>query len=545
MKPIYSKICVLALSGAIVTGCNDLDTELLGEHVTQEQKDQTIKEDPSSVKAGVTGIMANFINLWGIYGADVERHIDFGWPSVMLMLDSRGADMPGVAAGYNWYLTQMRMTDYNDNNYTNCMSWYTLYNQMHAANLVLESLDPKSDDPTYQFYMAQAHTMRAYDLFQLAQLFQFTYVSHQNEPCVPIRTVENMHDASGTPRATVEEVYKQIQADLKRAIELFEESGVQRSDKRYVDAAVAHGIRARVNLVMNHWEDAAQDAQDAIDLSGAHPYSIAQVSSPAFIDINDSSWLWGILINESDDVVSTGIVNFPSHMGSLCYGYSSVGAWRMINTSLYESIPDTDVRKGWWLNADGESTNAAATVYTCSPTLTASGFPAMLDAESYMGTMAGGRPYAQVKFAPYGGVLYQSTNACDIPLMRIEEMYYIKAEAMAMGGNPGGGKQELEDFVKAYRDPSYSCAASSAKDIQDEIWRQRRIEFWGEGISYFDLMRLNKGIDRRDGGFPSAYVFNVPAGDNLMRLLIPQGEMQANPKIGANNAQGSQPQRVQ
>ena len=38
-----------------------------------------------------------------------------------------------------------------------------------------------------------------------------------------------------------------------------------------------------------------------------------------------------------------------------------------------------------------------------------------------------------MKYGPYKGVMAQSTNASDIPLMRVEEMYLILAEAQAMG----------------------------------------------------------------------------------------------------------------
>ena len=80
-------------------------------------------------------------------------------------------------------------------------------------------------------------------------------------------------------------------------------------------------------------------------------------------------------------------------------------------------------------------------------------------------------------------------------------MYLILAEAQAMGGNASQGKTTLENFVKTYRDPQYSCEGSSDKEIQDEVWIQRRIELWGEGLAYFDLLRLRKGIDRASTKF--------------------------------------------
>lgn len=72
--------------------------------------------------------------------------------------------------------------------------------------------------------------------------------------------------------------------------------------------------------------------------------------------------MWGILITEQDRVSTTGICNFPSHMGSLNYGYASVGGWRRISPKLYSEIPASDVRKGWFLNGEGVSANLPAAV---------------------------------------------------------------------------------------------------------------------------------------------------------------------------------------
>ena len=44
-------------------------------------------------------------------------------------------------------------------------------------------------------------------------------------------------------------------------------------------------------------------------------------------------------------------------------------------------------------------------------------------------------------------------------------------------------------FNEAYGNQSTSA-------FQNEIWWQRRIEFWGEGLATFDIKRLNKGIIR-------------------------------------------------
>lgn len=199
-------------------------------------------------------------------------------------------------------------------------------------------------------------------------------------------------------------------------------------------------------------------------------------------------------------------------------------------------IPDTDVRKGWWLDEDGYSPNLLKTYN--SPNLDAS-----LTALDYV-KMLGCPSYTQVKFAPYKNELYTDMNACDVPLMRIEEMYLILAEAKAMSGDPGAASQLLQSFVSIYRNPAYVFSSADAGEVQQEVWTQRRIELWGEGMSYYDILRLNKGVDRRGGGFPAEWVYNVSAGDQALIYRIPQAEEQANPLLGGNNPVATKPTPV-
>jgi hypothetical protein len=267
---------------------------------------------------------------------------------------------------------------------------------------------------------------------------------------------------------------------------------------------------------MNKWAEAASDAKNAIKNSAATPYGMDDLSKPGFSDIDDASWMWGIVVAETDRPVTSGICNFPSHMGSLNYGYASVGAWRCINKELFASIPASDVRKGWWLDETAYSPNLS-------------------NEEAEYAAEAGCPPYTQMKFGCYNDEVYTSTNANDIPLMRIEEMYLIQAEAEAMAGDAAAGAATLENLIKTYRDPNYTCAATEAIGVQEAVWNQRRIELWGEGFSYGDLMRLKKGVDRRGAGFAAHLIFNIPAGDKALIYPIPQAEMERNPLIGENN----------
>ena len=534
-----------AVAGMMLAGCADLDTVPLGDTITADQKEQVVADNPDMVAASVAGITTLFSSFMAFFD---EYHSDFGFPSSMLTMDSRGIDMVGLNVGYNWFVYALTMSDYSNSAVDNSMLWQTMYRQIYAANNLISVIPTTTDNDKLQFYLAQGLAIRAFDYFVLAQMYQFTYEGNTDAPCVPLILDTNASTAAtdGIARNTVGEVYAQIMSDLNNAVNLLKASSFTRADKRYVSYEVAVGLRARVELVMQDWDAAAKDAQEAISNSQAQPISILEAKAPGFLDMNEPNWMWGIYIDETDDVVNSGIVNWPSHMGSLNYGYASVGAWRKINADLYARIPATDVRKGWWLDANGNSPN--------------------LDDEQASFLKSSKAPaYTQVKFAPYGGEVYTAVNANDIMLMRIEEMHLIKAEAQAMGSaGPAVGLQTLTEFVQKFRDPAYSPTASSPAAVQEAVWMQRRLELWGEGLSYFDLMRLRKGIDRRKGGFEAEVNFLVEdtkaaerasiervkagqggvEGTTIQRLIyqIPNSETEANALINASDNNLSSPQ---
>lgn len=524
-----NKILYFAGLSILATACNDLDTEPLGNIITTTQKEDVVKGDPSMIESSVAAIPSTG-NLFGkVLGT--SQHMDFGYPAINAGLDCRTADMVSDVTGYNWFSEQVEYSDYKPTSRLTRIVWGTMYNQILAANSVIGTIDPETTDPTSMNYLAQGLAYRANSYFVLAQAYQFTYKGNETKPCVPIITNLNQNEvaANGAPRSTVEEVYAQIKADIDEAIRLLEAAGnittSDRANKKFFTASSAHGLRARINLVMQNWAEAASDAEYVIEKSGATPYSIAEVSTPSFWNAADHSWLLAVVVEESDRVVTTGICNWPSMMCSFSSnGYVAVGAWRKGSKKMVESLAISDVRKGWWLNANGKS-----------PILSPEQQSYLTGAISAPATPA----YVNVKFDIYNSNFSNPVCANDIPLMRIEEMHLILAEAQAMGGDPAKGAQTLTSFVSTYRDPEYNCAASSAQAIQDEVWNQRRVELWGEGLAYFDVLRLNKNIDRRGAGFAPAVCFDIQAGDPILILSIPQTEVQGNPLLGANNVEPS------
>lgn len=537
-----SKYISLAVVAASAAGCADLDTEYYGSYVTDEQKEATLSQNPEMALAAVISVAAEF---GSYYGQVYASHFDFGYPAIMMGLDGQTADflakIPYTSSTIYWF----GYVSPSPSGIPTNMMWYHLYDQIKTANALISTISADVEDGTSKFFRAQGLAVRAFDYWVLAQCYQFNYVGHESSPCVPIITDENMEEVAseGAPRATVQDVYDFILGDINEAISLLEQSGVDPSSvqsdkpKRMVSLATAYGLRARVYLTMHKYAEAASDAQAAIDNFSGRPYTRSEVSVPAFVNSDDASWMWSIVVASTDRPVTTGICNWPSQMGSFNDGYANFSGWRWINKKLYNSIPATDVRKGWWLDENYTSPNLSTAEQEYLDQYIGSG------SGNYTTNSTDIMPYTQVKYAVAGGGLGGYTTGYEVPLMRIEEMYLILAEAQGMSGNVSGGLTTLNNFVTSCRDSRYSFSTTDATELQDEIWRQRRIELWGEGLAFFDVMRLNKDVDRTEGACMDAYNYIIPAGDPVLIYCIPLDEITANAQISAsdNNPTSSKP----
>ena len=521
MKTV-SKYFFLAVAACLsLTACEDMmDLQPEGATKTDALKLDAYTKIPANAIAEINAIYAQMIAL---YAGGTSNHNDFGIASCMMLLESEGQDWIGPNTGYNWF----GYSDFYARNYNaavNLMMWNTYYKTIAACNNVCASTDPETQNPDAMANLGQARAVRAYCYTVLAQLYQFPYSdATKNLPCVPI-VVENMSAERQTanPRATVQEVYDLIMSDLNYAVTALE--GWERADKAAADQAVAYGLRARVNMLLGNYTAAAQDAAAAIQVSGAQPYTLAEVSKPTFCHAEAKSVIWANIIVESNDVVQTGIINWPSHMSSLYVdGYTGVGTYRSISSDLYSKIPTTDVRKGWWLNENLQS-----------PLLEGTNNPYSV----WKAYIEDGMQYANVKFGVPDDDMVNLVADADWTLMRYEEMLLIQAEALARSGAEGEAKALLEGWVKENRDPSYTVGLN----ILDEIWMQRRIELWGEGFAWFDLNRLHKPIIRTNStNWPEAWVVDVAANHACRIWTLPDREIQNNDGISEqdNNPVGN------
>lgn len=530
-----------------LTACNDLNEQEYegNKYLSADQRLATNEVIPERVKATYDG-MFNYIGKGGTSGTGKgQRPDDFGLVMALLSGDLEGADAAAGDNNYNWFSVCSVLSSRNAN-YANPYIRYVIpYKQMGVANQVISSYPADTQDKTAITYMASARTIRAYDYMMLAPYFQFGYEQAADQPCVPL--LSDSVDATHNPRATVKQVYAVIMNDLNYAIEHLD---AERSNKQYINVDVALGLRARANLAMGKWADAAADAEKVISSGRYTPATREEVSVPGFDDATKGdghAWIWAVLRTEADAQDNAGYGNDQSSAAWNCAfsgnGYAAAtGNTPVINQLLYDKIPATDVRKGWWLNAQKHSPNWANLSWTDPDNGRVAKGDQMADFVLKNGNKSAFQPYTNIKFGMKNGV-GATTNMNDFPLMRIEEMYLIAAEGYAKSGNEAKAREILTNFVKTYRDPSYDINGRGLS-LADEIWFQRRVELWGEGFFTVDAKRLGKPIVRFHQGvannLPSAFQFNVAADDGWLNMRFPQSEKNNNLSI-VDNEGGSLP----
>lgn len=521
---------ILLLSATMVVVSCDLDKFPEGSTVTQDQKNEVVELLPDRISSELNGLKTGLYSHTNLL-TDNNNHMDYGFPAACMIYETAGQDLLTLndQTGYNKFISSQRLLDRNITSTFNGFLWKLYYKHMKTANDILKAIPANVEDTSLKRYRGQALASRAFDYLQLIQTYQLTYIGHETANGVPL-VLESTDDTElmNNPRASVQQVYARIMEDLDEAISLLANASA-RADKAEISSEVAYGLRARANLLMGKWSAAASDAAKAY--AGATAYSAAEVSVPTFYNATDNAWIWGIVVTTEDYLAKTGIVNWPSNLCSLTgMGYTTAAsatdvAYRLINKNLWTEIPESDVRKGWWVDEDlyspvlDNGLGEDYAYYWANGMFNGGTFPSKFS------------PYTNVKFGPDNGTFADTDNAQDWPLMRVEEMKLIEAEAIGRD-NLAAGKQKLEEFVKQYRDPSYTCTAGSLDAFIDEVWFQRRIELWGEGFALFDILRLKKPIVRQGANYPINSTFAEIAPESpIMIYRIPEVETSVNSAI--------------
>lgn len=419
-------------------------------------------------------------------------HNNFGYGAMMHIRDLQTGDCTQEESDYGTWFNNWQRNKYMGQDYFYAQfQWLYYYRHMQAVNNVISAINPESATTEQKGWLGAAYAYRAMLYLDLARMYEFLpndATSNINEDgkdvaglTVPIvKAGMSETEARNNPRVPHAEMAKFIEEDLDAA----EKYIVDLSDTRgnvLPDLGCAYGLKARLYMWDGQYDKAQQYARKAIEATSSDPMTEKECLNTTTGFNVAEPWMWAAQQTSTTRTVTTGLINWTSWVANqTTYGYSSLPGdpFFKIDRRMYERISDTDFRKLEFKAPEGSTLESKVAFVDAS-------FKTILP------------EYASVKFRPGNGNFKDNTvgSAVAYPLMRVEEMYFIEAEAAAHQ-NAAQGKTMLEKFMKQYRDPQYVCAVASTEDVVEEIVFQKRVELWGEGQSFFDYKRLNMSVTR-------------------------------------------------
>ena len=515
LRTVRHQVPALALAGvaslSLFTAC--MEDTLPSDMYTQEQLNQSPK-----AKEGA---------FWAIPSTIVQPtgdHWEFGWGTLMCARDVMTGDMFQPYKGGNKFIPFSQVL-YMGQDYVLCNALYKpCYDVILAANISIKgyAANEANLSNAEKGLLGASYAFRGLSYLELAAMFEFLpneiFPDGRNAQgkvvtnlTVPIVTeAVSQKESYNNPRATHKEMFDFILSDLDKAEANIDKLDVKTKDVPHLD--VVYGLKARLYLWDGQYDKAAEYARKAINAHTGNPLTKEEWVDPitGFNSPNVGSWMLSASVNKEILGERYNLSNWTGWLSPESR-FSYAGVLRIyptIDRSLYDKIADTDFRKLSFKAPKGHP-------------------------------LAGKTPYVNVKvgesFTDYTSVkfrcgqgntqLHSVGAACSYPLMRVEEMYLIEAEAVAHT-NAAKGVELLNTFMKTYRDANYNCTLSNSDEVVQEVVLQKRIELWGEFRTFFDIKRLNMSVTRAypDSNFPNEFKYNTKGRPAWMNIVLPKFE---------------------
>lgn len=488
----------------------------------------------SATKAQAMAMPAQLNAMDDDYVDNNNWHAVFGYPAMMIIRDMMCNDMGFPTSDYAHHFYYFGADKYLGGQYIYAAYiWEYYYKLIQTANAVIGVVNPETATKEQLGFLGAAYAFRAMAYLDLARMYEFLpnemtkSVNADNNDVtgltVPIvKPGMTEQEARNNPRAKKEDMVEFIKGDLELAKQYIPNI-TDRISRTLPNLACVYGLEARFDMWIEDYSAAAAAAENAIAESGMTPLSEAVALDKASGMNTPSQFMWCCNLVKEDAAVQSGIVNFVSWMSNqTSFGYTgtATGQYMICDKKFYNRISPTDWRIKWWQAPEGSDLRNQK---------------AKNHIEYLIASAAEDMPeLASLKFRPGQGNTedYNVGCAVAVPLMRVEEMYFIKAEAEAHT-DAAKGLATLTDFMVQYRDPNFAKKVSTVEAAIDEIIFQKRVELWGEGQLFFDYKRLNMSVNRGYEGTPFFNLMRLNSNGRpaWMNLVISVSEYQDNQAV--------------
>lgn len=511
MKFTMKKISTLFLCGALMisAGCSDFLKEEDPSNIAPE----TFFKVPEDAEAAVYGIYANL--RFHSAGAGI-------FVSNFQMLDA----LSGTAeseTGQNSDLNTLYSFQHTGDNLLLSQWWRELYNGIANANLSIEKIPtiPGIQEATAMKWVGHAKFLRAFHYFWLVRLWG-------DVPLIvtPIYTWTDPN--VNASRATTESVYQLIVEDLLAA----EAAGFPMMDATgLASQAAVKSLLANVYLTMAgqplnkgaaYYQLAAAKAKEVIDYAEANPGSIGLFES--YTDLHTPS-----TENRLEHIFmiqyAAGIAN-AGYQDKFLPNNTNITASGEVGTT----VPTNDFLASY---EAGDKRTEEKEFYFREYFLDGgTGEPITLNRYyiyKHFDLTANGMP----------GVPGTGNSGLNYPLIRYADVLLMYAEAQNESGGP-----DLIGYngLKAIRDRANlvtpDIGTFTQATFREAVLRERWHELSYEGITWFDMIRLQKVYDTENDtfvDFAGADINGTTLQAKHLLLPLPAADYRNNPNLGPDN----------
>lgn len=480
------KIIFLIVTVLVTASCKKwLDVK----PVSQVSKDDLF-ETESGFQEALNGLYARSTKT-DLYG----KELSFGFPDVL----AQNYNLPAQSTDKLEYL-QTALYNYQDKRFIGRKDsvWNGLYHSIANANLLLENIEIKRNvlsADKYVLIKAEALALRGYFHFDLLRLFApvnaagkgIPYVSRFTNNVTPVYTVGQVCDSIARDLNEAKLLIKPIDPIMSIGYAVGYNTDVNTPEQGSSDLFLQNrrhrmnyyaicASLARVNLYRNNYPEAKSNALEVID-SKKFPWTQqADLIHPDpqqkdRVLYKELVFGWYVPRGEKqlDSLFESGVTGFfiERNGGEALYETGGVGG--------------LDNRFKQWLQFMG-GTGAdryELRKYTRDPILN--------------------RHYLMA------------------PAIRLSEVYYIAAEA-SYDTDPATAFR-LVDSVRYHRGIGVPFNAPNKEIFLQELVKEARKEFYGEGQIFYMYKRLNRAIVAASGG-------NIPPSEKIFVLPLPNNEIE-------------------
>lgn len=494
MKKLIAASSLLLVSAGLLTGCSKLEEQPYSSFFTVGFY-KTPNDAQAALVAAYDPLAAMYRGPATIMASDFSA--DQCYPRIVVgrnTLTSFSYD-----ANYTQQRTNSRLYE------SPWQIWASSYQGIERANLILENVPAiEMDTARKRTIIGNAYFLRAFYLWMLTKNFKDVPVKLQSTS-----GVSNAFTAK-SPKA---DVYKQIYADLDRAVDhLSSYSSRTVLGEPSKEAALA--LYAKAALYNEDWATAKAKAVQVIN-SGVYRLmpNVLDVYSLAREDAARVENIWAF---ESESI-STARYHFLTNLSSPPVGpsptYGPAGSGSMFAyQSFFNSFNPADKRRQ--LLDTSYVTTAGVTIPQRS--ITAITTQAVLV-----------KKYCDPAPAVSG---FTGSN---IPILRLADVYLIAAEAEARLNGPTGTAYDFVLPVRQRAGLGNLSAGLSQDDFINAVLQERSWELFAEGDRWYDLTRTNTFLTVIPRAVNNVYPTRTPQPRNRY-FPIPLDEVQANTALTQN-----------